>query len=105
NAAPMPGVQGTLKAQGVGAGELSNNVAIVRLGELGAPLVLARYQGNQRLPDVGVVTPPTNATAVPTLIPTVAPTATPEGLVLTIKSSRQNVRSGPGDQYEVLGQL
>ena len=106
NATQMPGVQGTLKAQGLGAGELSNNVAIVRLGELGAPLVLARYQGNQRLPAVGVVTPPTNATAVATLIPTlIPPTATPEGVVLTIKSSKQNVRSGPGDQYDILGQM
>ncbi|MEO8397691.1 MAG: ABC transporter substrate-binding protein, partial [Chloroflexota bacterium] len=98
----MPGVQGILKAQDVGTNDLSNNVTVVRLGDLGAPLVLARYQGNQRLPLVGIVTPPANATLIPTMIP---PTATPQGVVLTIKSSQQNVRSGPGDNYDILGQL
>ena len=69
-------------------------------------MVLARYQGNQRLPVVGIVTPVGNATATATLIPTlVPPTATPEGVVLTIKQSKQNVRTGPGDNYEILGQL
>ncbi|MBI1257465.1 MAG: hypothetical protein GC204_08340 [Chloroflexi bacterium] len=104
NAATMPGVQGTLRAQDIGTNELSNNVSIVRLGDLGAPMVLARYQGNQRLPAVGIVTPVGNATAtlIPTLIP---PTATPQGVVLTIKQPKQNVRTGPGDNYEILGQL
>jgi hypothetical protein len=32
-------------------------------------------------------------------------TATPEGVVLTVTQPVQNVRSGPGDQYEILGQL
>jgi uncharacterized protein YraI len=55
---------------------------------------------------VGIITPVANATATATLIPTlIPPTATPEGVVLTIKSSKQNVRSGPGDNYDVLGQL
>ena len=51
NAPETGGVQGTLNALGHPAGELSSNVAIVRLGELGAPEVLARYVGGMRLAD------------------------------------------------------
>ena len=109
---PMPGVQGVLKAQDTAANELSNNVAIVRLGDLGAPMVLARYQGNQRLPDVGIITPAATATATliptlaPTLIPTmIPPTPTAQGVTVTIKQPLQNVRTGPGDNYDILGQM
>jgi len=112
NAPEIPGVQGVLKAKDISANELSNNVAIVRLGELGAPLVLARYQGNQRLPSVGIVTPVATAAAtliptlVPTLIPTlIPPTATLQGVTITIKQPMQNVRTGPGNQYDILGQM
>ncbi len=108
NAQPLQGVQGVLKAQGITPNDLSNNVAIFKLGELGGPEVLARYQGNQLLPNAP------NGTPVPTLIPTLAvtlPTATPsatptpEGVTITVKSTFQNVRSGPSSSFDILGTL
>ena len=98
NAPETSGVQGTLNALGHPAGELSSNVAIVRLGELGAPEVLARYVGGMRLADLPPVTNPANP-ASPT------PTLTPEGVTITITQSVQNVRKGPSTDYEILGQL
>jgi branched-chain amino acid transport system substrate-binding protein len=108
NANPIQGVQGILNDDMLPANELSNNVTIVRLGELGAPEVLARYQGNQRLPalipataiPLHTVPPPQ-----PTLTPLPSFTPTPQGVNLTVTQSVQNVRSGPGDIYPVLGQL
>lgn len=93
-AAETAGVQGILNANELGEGELSNNVAIVRLGALGAPEVLARYAGNERLPVI-----------LPT--PSVSATATPVSgeVFLTITEPLQNVRMGPGDAYTILGQL
>ncbi len=104
----IQGVQGLLRTDDLGIGELSNNVAIVRLGQLGAPEVLARYQGDQILPTEVPATPPAVApTEIPTTEPTQAPlmTATPTSAFLTITQALQNVRSGPGDNYDVLGQL
>jgi ABC-type branched-subunit amino acid transport system substrate-binding protein/uncharacterized protein YraI len=94
SAAETEGVQGILNADELGEGELSNNVAIVRLGALGAPEVLARYAGNERLPVI-----------LPT--PSVSTTATPVSgeVFLTITEPLQNVRMGPGDAYSILGQL
>lgn len=91
----VQGVQGLLSPAQLSRGETSNSVAIIQLGPLGGPQVNARYAGNQRIPDVGITIP----TAQP------SPTATPEGVVLTIKSAVQNVRTGPGLQYDILGQL
>ena len=91
------GIQGTLLPAQLQKGETSNNVAVVQLGEFGAPQILARFAGNQRL-DI-------NLPILPTLAPTVVPTATPNGVVITIKQSKQNVRSGPSTAYDVLGQV
>jgi ABC-type branched-subunit amino acid transport system substrate-binding protein len=92
------GVQGILRPAQLSGGEISNNVAVTRLGSFGAPEVLARYEGSARLP-ADQPAPPPNVT------PTPAPTATLEGVFITITSERQNVRSGPGLQYDILGQL
>lgn len=92
------GVQGLLKPSQtpLRQGETSNNVTVVRLGEFGAPEVVTRFAGSQRVPaDLGTV-------AVVT--PTPAATATPEGVVITIVSERQNIRSGPGTAYDIIGQ-
>lgn len=97
SAAETEGVQGILNADELGEGELSNNVAVVRLGELGAPEVLARYAGNERLPVI-LPTPRVGVTAVPT-------SDVPGAVFLTITEPLQNVRTGPGDAYSILGQL
>ncbi len=91
----LTGVQGILRPAQLSRGEISNNVAIVQLGAFGAPEVVARYAGGVLIPSDIVVTE-----AAP------EPTATPAGVVLTILAQPfQNVRSGPGTQYGVIGQL
>lgn len=93
----LDGVQGLLRPAQLQSGETSDNVAVVQLGTFGASQVVARFAGNQRL-DIKEPIPPT-------LIPTIAPTTTPEGVVITIKQVRQNVRSGPSTSYDIIGQL
>lgn len=98
NLADVQGVQGILDPAGLGAGETSNNIVITRLGRYGAPEVLARYAG-------GVLLPP-DVPALPLVgTPGLTPTPTLDGVVITIRGSVQNVRSGPGLDFAVLGQL
>ena len=91
------GVQGVLSPTSLDAGELSDNVYIVRLNDFGVPTLLAQYRGNERL------TIETPSIVLGAGEPT--PTATPENAVVTIISSVQNVRSGPSTDFEVIGQL
>lgn len=91
------GVQGFLGVGSAGRSELSGNVAVIQFGPYGAPQVLARYDGSRRIP-LELVTGPA-ATPLP------APTPTPQGVVATITRAVQNVRSGPGMVYDVIGQL
>lgn len=94
----IPGVQGVLSPAQFDRGETTANVAVVQLNAFGAPEVLARYQGSQRLQ---LDTP-----GVPVVIGgTPLATATPAGNFVTITSARQNVRLGPSTQYDVIGQL
>ncbi len=93
----ITGIQGTLSPATLQKGETSNNVAVVQYGDFGAPQIVARFAGNQRLD--------ANIPILPTLAPTIAPTATPDGVTITIKQIKQNVRSGPSTVYEVLGQV
>lgn len=100
----ITGVQGLLRPAQLAGGELNDNVTITRLNDYGAPEALARYAGGQRLPeDLPILGGPQVTIIPPT--PTAAPTATPAGVVITIRSSTQNVRTGPGIIYPVLGQL
>jgi ABC-type branched-subunit amino acid transport system substrate-binding protein len=81
----------------IGGNELSQNVAIVRTGPYGAPILIARYNAaeKQALSEV----PPTS-----TPKPSLTPTGTPAGNVLVAKGTI-NVRSGPGTNYPVIGKL
>ncbi len=91
-ALPNSGVQGVLKASDLGAGELSNNVAIVRLGELGAPQVLARYVGRAcALTDTPAHADPTTSRPSRRRFPDRYRDAL--GVNLTIKQPLQNVRT------------
>ena len=78
------GVQGMLSPAQLQKGETSNNVAVVQLGEFGAPQVVARFAGSQRLD--------ANAPILPTLAPTIEATPTPQGVVVTIKQIKQNYK-------------
>ncbi|MEO1288359.1 MAG: ABC transporter substrate-binding protein [Chloroflexota bacterium] len=94
------GVQGLLAPATLAGGELSNNVVVTELGEFGAPFAVARFEGTQRVSlfenIFGDVTPtPAQPTA----------TATPDGTFLVITRAVQNVRVGPGLNFDILGQL
>lgn len=97
------GVQGELNPAGLPPGETSNNAVVTRLNKYGVANVAARY------PDRPIVASPERvAERTPTLAPattTPLPTATPTGYHLTIRSRVQNVRSGPGIEYDVIGQV
>lgn len=90
------GVQGLLRPAAFERGDTISDVSVVQLGQFGAPVVLTRYRDGERLP------PDTPAEPEP---PEIAPTATPEGVIVTVTSQRQNVRSGPGLVYPILGEL
>ncbi len=94
----IQGTQGVLRPAQLMRGEMSDNAAIVQLGAFGAPEIRARYVGTQRLPGG-------EAPSVAISTPTPTSTPTPEGVVMTIESAVQNVRTGPGLEYDVLGQM
>lgn len=93
------GVQGILNPTGLSGNELSNNAVLIQLGDLGGSQLLARYAGNTRLP-LTEDTPIAQANT-----PTPSPTATLDGVYITVTGARQNVRSGPGTNYDIIGQL
>ncbi len=91
------GVQGLLTPASLATGETSSNTAITRLNAFGVANVVARAHGGESV---------STAPRAPIFgTPTPAPTATPAGYNLTILSTVQNVRSGPGLSYDVIGQL
>lgn len=91
------GVQGLLRPTQLGRGELSDHVVVIEIGSLGGARVVARFAGGVRLPDETDIVG--DGTAVP------SPTPTPDGVVVTVRSQVQNVRTGPSTAYDVLGQL
>lgn len=97
------GVQGELNPAGLAPGDTSSNVIVTRLNGYGTANVVARY------PDlVNIVIPQSVAELAPTTAPATPvplPSATATGYHLRIKSEVQNVRSGPGTEYDVIGQV
>ncbi|MEP7287478.1 MAG: ABC transporter substrate-binding protein [Chloroflexota bacterium] len=81
----------------LGNNDLTASVSIVVTNRYGTPILIGRYEETGRVKIVTVK--PTN---VPP--PTLVPTATPDGVVGTMKNTI-NVRSGPGANYDVIGQL
>jgi len=94
----ISGVQGVLNPSGLPNGETSTNVTIFELGNFGAPATIVRYFNSQILD--AEISP---IASLPT--PTPQATATPDGVTLTIDRAVQNVRNGPGLNYDVIGQL
>lgn len=101
----------------IGTGDLTQNAMVIMTQSNGAPKVIARFKGTQRLslnpnddtvqvqPTQGAV--PTQET-IATLVPTPQPvfvTATPDGVVITILNDTVNVRGGPGINYQILGRV
>ncbi|MEL6309855.1 MAG: ABC transporter substrate-binding protein, partial [Chloroflexota bacterium] len=94
------GVQGDLTPATLARGEFSAQTVVTQLGEFGAPVAVARYDGANpvELNEPIFV----DVTATP-LMPTA--TATPDGVFIVINRPVQNVRTGPGLNYDILGQL
>ncbi|MCA9911791.1 MAG: SH3 domain-containing protein, partial [Anaerolineae bacterium] len=91
------GVQGMLNPAVLTPGETSDNVVITELGEFGAPIAVQRYAQGDTIP----LEEPQFVAATPTP----RPTSTPDGVFLIITRAVQNVRVGPGLNYDILGQL
>lgn len=106
----MQGAQGQLSPANLPLGELIDEVVVVRHLLSGGQQALARFDAEQRITtgieeadDGGIVV----IRATPTLTPTPTPTATPtlDGVYGTVVSQVLNVRTGPGTNYDILGQL
>ena len=97
------GVQGELNPALLLPGELSSNAVVTKVNAYGAQNVVARYRRGMRVP-IGEPLA-IQQTPIPPATATPAPTPTPAGYTLTIQSNAQNVRSGPGLEHEVIGQL
>lgn len=92
----IQGVQGLLTPSRLTRGETGDNVQVIEINGFGGSRLVARYFNEQRVENDAVLIIAT---------PTPAPTATPEGVVLTVESQVLNVRTGPGTNYDVIGQL
>jgi ABC-type branched-subunit amino acid transport system substrate-binding protein len=91
------GVQGILNPGLLEGGETSNNVSVIQLSALGGADIAAQYRGTELITD--------EPEEIVEIEPTITPTPTPDGVVITIRSGVQNVRTGPGLDYDILGQL
>ena len=91
------GVQGALSPSALPRGETSANVTITQLNEFGTPNTVARFRDN--------TLSAADQSSVASATPTVQPSPTPSGYHLTIRSTYQNVRGGPGLNFDVIGQL
>lgn len=109
---PRTLVQGVYHPIEFGNGDLARIGVIYRLGPLGGAEVVARFDDTTRLEiNQPGVTPEETAvpgeTPVPTVDPnvTVVPTATLEGVWVRVNVQALNVRTGPGPNYDRLGQV
>ena len=104
---PRTLVQGTLHPVDYGNGDLIRQAMVYELGSYGGATVLARFDDTQRLPleDAGDEVPvgPTPTPGPPTSTP--FPTATLQGTWLRVTANVLNVRSGPGFNYDRIGQV
>jgi branched-chain amino acid transport system substrate-binding protein len=110
---PLIGVQGRLAPSVLPLGEVSDSAVVVRHLQGGGQQVLARFISGQRTTD-GVPSEQTSggggvvivrATPTPAATSTPVPSPTLDGLFATVVSQVLNVRTGPGTNYDVLGQL
>lgn len=99
--AAYQGVQGEINLSNLLLGDGIGNVVITRLNKFGQPAAAARYGEQSQYVAPAAIGAPERATPSPTGTP--VPSATPTGYHLVIKNEYQNVRSGPGLEYEVIG--
>jgi ABC-type branched-subunit amino acid transport system substrate-binding protein len=102
---PQTLVQGVLHPIEFGNGDLSRNAVVYQLGKHGGPVALARFDDTTRLGAGGgaEATPTPEATPLPQETP--LPTATLEGAWVRVTANVLNVRTGPGFDYDRIGQV
>ncbi len=91
------GIQGSLSPGTLPRGETSANVMITEINEFGTANAVASYRGTTLSTEIRA--------GVATATPTAQPSPTASGYHLTIRSTYQNIRSGPGLNFDVIGQL
>ncbi len=101
-------VQGVLRPADFGNGDLTRIGVVYRIALRGGSTVVARFDDAERLEldQAGLLpVPPTpEPTAVP-VEPTVAPTEVLEGVWAEVTANVLNVRSGPGFEFDQIGQI
>jgi len=108
---PRTLVQGTLHPIDFANGDLARIAMVYELGPYGGPIIVAQFDDTQRLPvaagqevaQLPTAVPPTNTPGPPTDTP--VPTVTLEGNWVQVTAQRLNVRSGPGLNYDRVGQI
>ena len=91
------GIQGPLGGASLPAGELSANALVTRLNKYGYPALASKPSSPSAELELARPTPRPTATPLPS--------ATPTGFHLIIQSDYQNIRSGPGLEYDIIGQV
>jgi ABC-type branched-subunit amino acid transport system substrate-binding protein len=110
-ASPRTLVQGVFHPVDYGNGDLVRIGVVYKLGPYGGPSVVARFDDTTRLElqQAGITpteTPPPAATEAPVVPETTAlPTATLQGTWVEVTANALNVRSGPGFEYDKIGQV
>ncbi|MBN2470759.1 MAG: ABC transporter substrate-binding protein [Anaerolineae bacterium] len=110
NMPPLEGVQGELDPAQYLVGETISAAAAFQLNAYAVPQVTSRYVNgelvaNQKAQEDGAGFRATPLPTVPPVTPTPEPTATPEGVWGIVDTGRLNVRTGPGMNYDAIGQL
>ncbi len=104
----LAGVQGTLDPSRFVVGETISFAVVVQLNSYAAPQAQARLVDGELLAMPGQTSAIVLSTPQPTAIaatPTPDYTPTPQGVWGQVNSARLNVRTGPGTNYPVIGQL
>jgi ABC-type branched-subunit amino acid transport system substrate-binding protein len=110
-------VQGRLDPPSYGNGDFARHVTIYSVSELGGPVLQTLYANNERLPDssivrrdpdrivgmIGTITFTPSPTPIPSETP--IPSPTPNRVEVVVNRPIINVRSGPGTDFEQVGQL
>jgi ABC-type branched-subunit amino acid transport system substrate-binding protein len=102
-ATPQTLVQGVLHPIEFINGDLARMAVVYELGKYGGPAVVAKFDDATRI-DTGAAAPePTPEPTVP--VETPLPTATLEGTWIRVNVNVLNVRTGPGFNYEKIGEV
>lgn len=98
----LAGAQGLFTPATLSGGETIDTVYVYETTQEGGQMALAQYVGGVRQSSEEIPAPTTEPQIIATDTP--IPTATPDGVVVTITRNIQNIRSGPGTNYDIIAQ-